>query len=719
VSGQGLLKELLRGAAIKTSRIWPFSAVSRAVYRQAIRAFRRLCRRHIEIEAAYVRNSFAQGHWTAGSSDIDLTVLLRGNLTPQAEFTFLSRFWAERGKLMRLFPMLGEVDVLTEEELPAFQGYGGSLSQPSAWLPIYGSAILSRHLIAPLDRSGIRALNDALWLYSERFLESLAQPRTFLRREHSARLARKIIRLCGASAGLHPKPSRAAAPPDSLPTDPLPADPWLLAGHVQHAMENAARFLMADEDRELDRDRLAPFGPCFPLSSENIACACTSYDGRDFVILRDGLDPAAFASSLRVDQAFWKTRAQPPVFLSRPLAAYFLRVARPFFLAGLQSAGAVSFGESLLPLIPEPTDASLRNVLLEQVPNLLLLPRSAAFFEAGSALNTPHQEEILLRLTVTALAAQGALPTRNYQTLEALARRHDSPAFERLRQISSLAPDSFPQEVFRLYRSISASLARQPPEFSAEAGSPPSARPVRIAIVGSCATAGAFAYPCAELREVFCRVGTSLIGLSAPIPESESQETIIAALVRTQPDVIVFDFMDEPFDLLSSAPSFAAGHPHGQLEPAAGGQVDDRPSTVPRQKCAGFASVDPHANRLPSLWKPSALTAATRIREALPAVRFVIHRAFWAAEFVRELEHRRFGGELMRESAQRNRSLAEAYCFFEESVAGVTAVQPAVPLRAFAHHRAGLRPCHYTPEYDQAFLNELVQRLRLTGSGSL
>ncbi len=703
-------QSLLRVAVIKTSRIWPFSSVSRAVYRQAIRAFRRLCRRHTEIEAAYVRNSFAQGHWTAGSSDIDLTVFVRGNLTPQAEFTFLSRFWLEHRKLTRLFPMLGELDVLTEEELPAFQRYGGGRGQPSGWLLIYGPAILSRHPIAASDRAGIQVLNDALWFYTERFLESLAQPRTFLRREHSARLARKIIRLCVASGGQPPEPSPEAAPPDRLLADPLPTDPWLLLGLVQHAMENAARLLMAGQDRELDRHRLPAFGPCFPLSSEHIDCVCTSFDGRDFVFLRDGLSPATFASSLRVDQAFWETRAHPPVFLSRTLAAYYLRVAHPFFLAGLQSAGAVSYGESILPLIPEPTDASLRSVLLEQVPNALLIPRNAALFEGVAALNAQDREQILLRLTVTALAAKGPLPTRNYQSLKTPARQHYSAEFERLWQLNSLPPDSLRREAFRLYRSISASLARQAPEFNIEVGSRSPARPVRIAIVGSCATAGAFVYRCAELQEVFCQVGASLISLVAPIPEPESQETIIAALVRTQPDAIIFDFIDEPFDPLSSAPSFVTGCPNGW-------EAGDPPSTATYEHGAGFASMGRNADRRMILWKASALTVTTRIREALPAVRFVVHRAFWAAEFVRELEIRRFGGELLSESARRNRSLAEAYSFFEESVAGVTAVQPAVPLCAFAHHRAGLSPCHYTPEYDRALLSELIRRLRRTGSG--
>ena len=86
-------RDLLRASVIKTSTIWPFSAASHAVYSQAIRAFRRLCNRHSEIEAAYARNGFAQGRWKAGSSDIDLTVFLRDSLTPGAEFAFLVRFW--------------------------------------------------------------------------------------------------------------------------------------------------------------------------------------------------------------------------------------------------------------------------------------------------------------------------------------------------------------------------------------------------------------------------------------------------------------------------------------------------------------------------------------------------------------------------------------------------------------------------------------------------
>ena len=139
---------------------------------------------------------------------------------------------------------------------------------------------------------------------SDFFTVSLSRE-LFLRRQHSARLARKIIRAqLRLTGGVSPEP----------PCEALPDDPLLLLAHVQQAMESCARLRLTGDDRELDRHRLPQFGPTFPLSSENIACVCTSYDGRDFAILRDYLDPASFARSLRLDLAFWMTRPQPPVF---------------------------------------------------------------------------------------------------------------------------------------------------------------------------------------------------------------------------------------------------------------------------------------------------------------------------------------------------------------------------------------------------------------------
>ena len=132
---------------------------------------------------------------------------------------------------------------------------------------------------------------------------------------------------------------------------------------------------------------------------------------------------------------------------------------------------------------------------------------------------------------------------------------------------------------------------------------------------------------------------------------AEFQKTVITDLVRTQPDAVIFDFIDERFNLLSCGQSFVTGS--DDLWQARGLE----------EQGTAFACVSRQSDGLMGLWKAAALAVASQIREALPAVRFVVHRAFLATEFVRESETREFGGALRHESARMNRWLAEAILF--------------------------------------------------------
>lgn len=441
-------KDLLRTAAIKTARVWPCSAISRAIYREGVGAFGRLCSGYPEIEAAYTRNTFARGDWIAGLSDIDLTVVIRADLTRKAEFQFLTHFWTHYSHLTQRFPMLGEVDVLAEQELPLFQSCRLDHAADSQWILLYGRDVMRRHASSVSPRLRTRAVNEALWFYIERFLPSLAPPRTFLRQQDSSRLARKISRLC--AAGSRTKSFK--------PRELVPDDPELLLASVHRRLERAAVSIMAGDIRQLDRNPSPPFGPCFDVRCNSIESICSTYEGRAFVILRDNLDHNAFAEAVRKDHALWAKLTQPPVFLSHTLATYYFRCGHPFDLARFERAGTVAFGANLLPLVPEPTDESLREVLLDQVRNTLLIPRDIRFFLTEEAVTAPELECALRVMTLPVIASRGPLASRSYEALLACARAEYSEEYQKIEQISSLPRHAARWQAFCVLRLISGSL---------------------------------------------------------------------------------------------------------------------------------------------------------------------------------------------------------------------------------------------------------------------
>ncbi len=53
-------------------------------------------------------------NWIPAVSDIDLTVIIDGSLTELQEYNFLKSFWKKFERLKKIFPMIGEVDIMNE-----------------------------------------------------------------------------------------------------------------------------------------------------------------------------------------------------------------------------------------------------------------------------------------------------------------------------------------------------------------------------------------------------------------------------------------------------------------------------------------------------------------------------------------------------------------------------------------------------------------------------
>ena len=111
------IRDALRTAVLASNPYWPFSAINKYPYYLAIQAFVRLCSSYASIKSVYLRSGLVERQWVPGLSDIDFTLIVDANLNRADEFYFLQKFWRRYSSLKTVFPMIGEVDILTERHV--------------------------------------------------------------------------------------------------------------------------------------------------------------------------------------------------------------------------------------------------------------------------------------------------------------------------------------------------------------------------------------------------------------------------------------------------------------------------------------------------------------------------------------------------------------------------------------------------------------------------
>jgi hypothetical protein len=102
---------------VKTNPYRPFSTLNKMPYYIAIKAFVRLCKRFPEIKSIYLRHGLTEANWVPGLSDIDRTLIIDSGLNIEEEFSFLGLFWNNYDRMKKLFPMLGDIEILNAEHI--------------------------------------------------------------------------------------------------------------------------------------------------------------------------------------------------------------------------------------------------------------------------------------------------------------------------------------------------------------------------------------------------------------------------------------------------------------------------------------------------------------------------------------------------------------------------------------------------------------------------
>lgn len=146
-------KDLIRLAVIKTNPYWPFSYLNKLPYRLAIKVFVQQCKKFPEIKSFYLKHSFTEGSWVPGVSDIDWTIVIDSDLSIEQELVFLNTFWNNYNMIKKFFPMLGEGEISSTDDLENMSIVGVKIYESLYWKLMYGKGFLwSKHNLDSLKK---------------------------------------------------------------------------------------------------------------------------------------------------------------------------------------------------------------------------------------------------------------------------------------------------------------------------------------------------------------------------------------------------------------------------------------------------------------------------------------------------------------------------------------------------------------------------------------
>ena len=188
---------------------------------------------------------------------------------------------------------------------------------------------------------------------------------------------------------------------------------------------------------------------------------------------------------------------------------------------------------------------------------------------------------------------------------------------------------------------------------------------------------------------------------------ADIMKTAVREMEDARPAVLIFDFVDERFDLIEVSGSiFAAGivfiqSALGDAPPFLGGR------TIPR--------ISDDALRL---WLEGLDVLKRRIDAGpLAEAKLVLHRCFWAESYIKDgiisshLDRVGLYKGKFASISEHNAMLAKYYAAFERAFPDATIIDLPEKLRlADASHRWGHAAFHFVPEYYQAFWDQIVQR---------
>ena len=384
-------RRLLRIFVLRSNSYWPFSYLNQLPYRLAIRWFVNACGNFSAIRSVYLRHALIEGHWTPALSDIDLTVVTDKRLSDEAEFLFLKAFWQRIGKLRRIFPMYGEIEVLSEDHLVSWAKFGPEGQGCSSWELLSGEETIPSACIPRPARFSLEVFDCAFWFYLQQItdLHNGRSASKYLLLQDLLRVQRKIGRcLAVIDAG-------AAETLDEKDRS-LDSTGVLLASLKR--LENGLHSLNIPEEAtpvaELRRNWLLGQArkrnqvrqPSSDLAgfthwAGSVRAIHLDNRKRAYVILNNCDDSAENRQCIGEIRQYFAQQKTTAVIVTHNLFAYFVRYLKPYDYPYLQHCSSLAFGDDSLVRIGTPPRAALAHELLKETPLLLMFPRSQNFIQ--------------------------------------------------------------------------------------------------------------------------------------------------------------------------------------------------------------------------------------------------------------------------------------------------------------------------------------------------
>lgn len=456
---------MARVVVVKTNPYWPFSALNRAPYYLAIRAFIQLCKGFPEIENVYLRHGLLREDWVPAISDIDLTVLIDHKLSVEEELAFLCCFWKRYDALKKLFPMLTDINVLNSEHVRSCTKFTILGYESTGWRLVYGAGAIEGNYVTSSARIAEDSLNHSLLCYLNLFLKRFykqEQP-TCLVSQEMQRLTSKILRYAN-----HFEPDSCNAEFDHRARDKgdmLYSTIKELEKRMKHSppsansssIENVGEWLIDLNSRDiflkdqtLDLKSLAPF-------REAIESIYYSYR-RNIIVLSDGLDARTIKRCAEIAVQIFQLRK--PAIVSRSIFKYMVRSYDPFLYTHLALCRKVAQGKDLLPDIQPPEMRFFIKRVLEQTVNVLTFPQShdLIFPPGPDWFAGPVLDSIVERALFIKLYLENRVIQPRHRELVAECREYYPQPYKILRELRDSAgcasTSSLSEKAFRLLKSL-------------------------------------------------------------------------------------------------------------------------------------------------------------------------------------------------------------------------------------------------------------------------
>lgn len=437
------LKSVIRTAVLKTNNFWPFSQLNRLPYRLAIWSFTRSCCGCAEIRSAYLRHALENGQWTPALSDIDLSIILDEALTPEHMYAFLQHLWKKLDRLQFWFPMIGEIEILSENHLGSWRKFRIEGNEITNWQLLAGEELVLGEYHPSPARFEREAFDYAFWFYVQNVPDLYRQEGSthYLRRQDLMRLQRKIDRCLATmgcqGSGIMPEPGcdqQEAAAIVNLLAD---LQCGLMKLQLPTGLGSTANWRVAGTNKPESNGGLPKIGLGLEKYSGEIESVYLDHQGVAIVILRDDAESVAKTLCVQGVRALFRKREVNTLFFSPKLFAYMLRYLRPHDYTWWVAQARHVFGSTLLTGIAPPPRSSYRFDILGQTPLLLMFPQSrGAALQVGAGGLSPEELESSLHRTIALKhLLHGGQVSRSLDETLAICIRNDPDRASVLRKL--------------------------------------------------------------------------------------------------------------------------------------------------------------------------------------------------------------------------------------------------------------------------------------------